>query len=62
LFAYWDAAAGVLEDDTAAAIEASAPTAKALIAMTAVGRRQLDFEDRVMVLASPSRLELKRRP
>jgi hypothetical protein len=51
--AYWEAAADGPEDETAAAIEASAPTAKALSATTAVGRRQFDFEDRVMTLASP---------
>jgi hypothetical protein len=50
---YWDAAAGVRDGDTAAPIDASAPTARAVIPPTAALRPQPHLEDRVISVDSP---------
>lgn len=50
---YWDAAAGVRAGDTAAPIDATAPTARAVTAPTAAPRPQPHLEGRVMSVDSP---------
>jgi hypothetical protein len=50
---YWDAAAGVRAGDTAAPIDATAPTARAVTPPTAALRPQPHLEDRVISVGSP---------
>jgi hypothetical protein len=54
LLAYWDAAAGVADGDSAAPIDAEAPTTRALIDPIAALRPQPRLEDRVISLDSSS--------